>query len=89
MVSIRTSVHRWRSLSGLLAALERVLEGTARLDAYDRADEGRGRPCTIGPDVCARLEAIEARIDREVDRLTAELLAVQLLEKQQRDRSLV
>jgi len=72
---VRSSAHRWRSLSRLLSALERVLEGTARLDAYAHAER------TVGPDICARMDVIAARIDQEVDRLTAELLAEQLAEK--------
>jgi hypothetical protein len=81
MITVRTAAYRWRALSRLVSQVERALEGAARLDAYDRVDETLARPpSTVDLDVCTRLTAIEARIDREVDRLTAELLTVELAE---------
>lgn len=87
MLSPRSSVHRWRRVSRLLLALERVIEGTARLDAYtvDRA-ETRGRPRSIGVEVCAQMDELETRIDREVDRCTAALLKQQLEDKIRRNK---
>lgn len=81
----RRAVNRWRKCARLTSTLERVLEATARLDAYDHLRETRGRPSTIDIALCQRMDKIAARIGHQLDRLTAELLQAQLAEKMQRD----
>lgn len=88
---------RWARLACLLAALERAVEGAGRLDAWDR-DDGeeharrphRGRPKTRHLQFLQGFElqmsALEAKVDHEVDRATAELLMAQLGARQARDR---
>lgn len=85
--SHQTSVHRWRRLSRLLIAIERAVEGAARLDAYTKDNAGtHRRPRLISVAVCAQMDLIAARVDKEVDRCTAELLRVQLAEKIRRQK---
>ncbi len=79
-------------MAHLLGQFERAIEGTARLDAYERIPRSpKGRPRrTVGEDheqllaFGARVRRLEDRIDSEVDRLTAELLDAQLAAKQVR-----
>jgi hypothetical protein len=96
MGHVRTSVDRWATMTQLLAQFERAIEGTSRLDAYERIlTTPKGRPRrTVGEDhesliaFGARVRRLEDRIDCEVDRLTSELLDAQLAEKQTRARVL-
>lgn len=85
---VRRTVDRWRTMSTLLHALEHVVEGTARLDAYVRDARPGTRRYARGGRVLLdeRMQRLERRLDREVDRLTAELLDAQLAEKMRRDR---
>jgi len=84
----RTSADRWRRLSVLLAMIERGVEASARLDAYGPRG-GAGRPSLIGKHHHGlarfndRLTVLEARIDHELDRLTAERLIGDLARRQQ------
>ena len=83
-----TPGFRWRRLSTLLAALERAVAGAARLEAYvPLRSVARGRPrldARLAFD--ARLRALEDRVDQELDRLTAELLAARLIAQRQRQQ---
>lgn len=68
----------------LLAAVERGVEASARLDVRGQW-LGRGRPPKVdGVDSVAfdtRLRLLEARVDQELDRLTVEQLMVDLSRK--------
>jgi len=74
-LTLRTSARHWGELTCLLAAFERCTEACSRLDAYRalvknshferREFEGR-------------LKRLTALVDREVDRVTAERLMVDL-----------
>jgi hypothetical protein len=82
---LRASRRRWTTLSGLLTAFERGVDACARLDAYHPG----GRMTFARHDAQAvifdtRLRALEQRLDRELDRLTAERLRVDLAQKQGR-----
>ncbi len=82
-LALRLSSARWRQLSALLVAVERGVDASARLDAHQAHAFGRPR---VGPGLAfdRRLCRLEARIDYELDRLTAERLRLDLDEKQSR-----
>jgi hypothetical protein len=76
--------ERWRRLALILSSLERAVAGASRLDVY--------RPALPGPaprvsNLDATLARLAARIDRELDRLTADLLTARLSQQQQRKAS--
>lgn len=80
----RVSAARWRRLSQLLIDVERGMAAAARLDAHDirlRRSVGRTRGTVR---LNCQLTALEHQIDRELDRLTAERLTVDLAEKRAR-----
>lgn len=79
-MKVRRASVRWQRFSRLLVSLERILEGAARLDAYDDPFRDRYRM-----DYEERMEVLEARIEAELDRLTAELLILQLAGRKLRD----
>jgi len=75
----RTSADRWATLSTLILALERCVEGAARLDAY------ASRPAVAHLDMFdARVRRLDARLEQEIGRLTVELLTAQLAATQRR-----
>jgi len=79
MIAGRTSADRWATLSTLILALERCVEGAARLDAY------ASRPAVAHLDTFdARLRRLDARLDHEIARLTVELLTAQLAVRMRR-----
>lgn len=79
-MKVRRAGVRWQRFSRLLVSLERILEGAARLDAYDDPFRDRYR---VNNEM--RMHALETRIEAEIDRLTAELLTLQLAGRKLRD----
>lgn len=85
------AARRWHRIGCVLASLERLTAGAARLDAYvpvhpihpEFNERTRLRAYQA---VQARLVRLELRIDHELDRITAELLMAQLTRQQMADR---
>lgn len=85
--SLLTSPRRWVRLKNMVASLERCMEVTARLDAH-RARPGPVAHHTkmISLDVERRLTSMQLRLDREVNRLTSQLLLAQLEARKRYDQ---
>jgi hypothetical protein len=83
------SARRWHRLSTCLAALEHVIEGASRLDAYEPASlvVGEDHDGLLLVQFNAHLFALEQRLDREIDRVTAALLVRHLDARKCRDAS--
>lgn len=76
MSYVRTSTDRWTRLSMLLSAMERAVIAAARLDAYDRRACRTDHEQVLG--FGHRLRLLDDRVDREIDRLTAERLTADI-----------
>jgi hypothetical protein len=81
------SARRWQRLSTCLAALEHVVEGASRLDAYEPPSPvvGEDHDAVLLVSFNAHLFALEQRLDREIDRVTAALLLAHLDARKCRD----
>lgn len=77
--TIRESGEIWSRVSVLITALERCVASATRLDYYRRRDAAED---AVVEDLFARLDALGVRVDRELDRLTCERLAVDLAYKE-------
>lgn len=80
----RAAADRWSRLERLIETLTRCTEVTARLDAYPATPlsaKQRWRYARID----RRIDQLTARINTEVDRLTAEKLRVDLARRQAHD----
>lgn len=97
---VRTSARHWSQLSTLLSSFERIMEQAARLDAYrppnDDEDHGgrraqlaKGRRHAQHVRFDHRVRVLTARVDAEIDRVTAEMIVTELQQKQTRHGSRV
>jgi len=84
LVGVRQSCYGWETLDRLLGSLERCAAACARLDAHReisplqaKKTSRRSRPENYRR-FDARLERLIRRVDREVDRITAERLRAEL-----------
>lgn len=87
MISLlrRASTRRWMQLATLLAAFERCVEATARLDGVERRfDHLSTHDVHQAVRLEQRLKTLEAHVDRACDRLTAERLILDVTEKRRR-----
>ncbi len=89
---IRRAAFRWRAIGQLLDRIEIAMATTARLDgqrAAARAHHGRtpleDYAVTYGSRAQTRIDTAMTWVDRELDRLTAERLRLDLARKQARD----
>jgi hypothetical protein len=73
---MRTSLARWSALSAMIGYVERCLEANCRLDA--KVPEDRGST------FCSRIDAADYRVQKELNRLTCELLERDLERKKRR-----
>lgn len=80
---LRTSEAHWVELSSLLLTYERCFQECARFDAY-RTDVTRLEDRAEVIDVNTRLTALREAVDAEIDRLTVERCAIDLVKKQRR-----
>lgn len=88
---VRTSTRHWTMLSKLLDALEACMEFCARFDAYRDAEvDARGKSRvkrahkTKRDGFDRRLQRLRRDIDREIDRVTAERLMIDVTYKMHR-----
>lgn len=93
----RVASIRWLALSQLLAGLECGVEAASRLDAHDRSQDDESvadtahtiRQRKTNRQRAARFEVrllrLDQRMDREVNRLTVERLALDLAQRRARD----
>lgn len=79
----RASWEHWRELSLLLGTFERLAESCARLDAHRRVLPNPGSD-GLARSVDERFDSLLIRVDRELDRVTAELLTADLVRKRAR-----
>jgi len=87
---MRSSTDRWTAMGIMVAQLERCMEANARLDAH--RPTGIGRPAidhaaTTGAAICARIDALRAKICREMNKLTVERLDLDMASKQMKAAS--
>lgn len=80
---MRTTDRHWQRVRYLLTSLERCVEACARLDAYryQEPEDGAGHHYEDNVKraaVCRRLDLLEARVMKELTRVTVERLDAEL-----------
>lgn len=86
---LTASERRWMRLSTLLIALEKGMAAAARIDghAVQATHTKTLKAITIRAAAFSEeLSTLERRINRELDRLTADRLKIELMEKIAQDR---
>jgi hypothetical protein len=94
-LTMRESMRSWIRLSCLLRSIDKLMEAAARMDAAILREDEDGTRVGIPPNTrdrgelfSAQLSRLEARMDREMSRLTVERGRIDLLLRQQRDLEL-
>jgi hypothetical protein len=77
-VTLRTSAAHWSKLSMMLSSFEKCVEACSRLDAYRvSANRVKGERRDMHAFDC-RIDALRMMLDKEIDRVTAERLLLDL-----------